>query len=141
MNVDRSELQYQIGAGIRVALFLTVVGLLVIAFLDKAGWWLGIIVYGLMMAPFLTIPLSVAHTFIMRFLPVRGPIVSTAIGVALGLLASLITRDSGYAKPVAIYGGVYGLIVWLRRVTPENPGLVPDKHTGPNGEPPKAPLF
>ena len=34
---DRSELQYQIGAGIRVALFLSVVGLLVIAFLDKAG--------------------------------------------------------------------------------------------------------
>jgi hypothetical protein len=144
--VHRSELQDQFGVGIRVALLLTVVGLLAGAFVigvfgPERDWWLAVIVFGLMVAPFLTILLSVAHTFIMRFLSVRGPVVSTAMGIVLGLLASLITRDEAFAKPFAIYGGAYGLIVWFRRVMPANPGLVSDARTDPDEEPPKAPLF
>ena len=142
----KNDSQEQFGVGIRVALLLTVLGLVAGAVVAGAmrqqhDWWLAILVYGLMVAPFLTIPLSVAHTFIMRFLPLRGPIVSSAIGVALGLLATLIIRDRDFAKPFAIYGAVYGLIVWLRRVTPENPGLVPDKRTDLDEAPPKAPFF
>jgi hypothetical protein len=141
LPIDRSELQDQIGAGIRVVLVLTVAALIVVAFLSGKDGWLAVIVYGGMAAPFLTIPMSVVHTVLIRFLGFRGPFVSLAAGVVVGTLASRITRDPDFTAPEVIFGGVYGLIVGLRHAMVTRRGTVPEEGTDTFEEPPEAPLF
>ena len=77
----------------------------------------------------LTIPISIAHTVLLRCLAYREAVVSVAMGLVVGTLAGRIIDNGEYAKPLTTYGGIYGLIVGVRHVMLTSAGIVPDEGT------------
>lgn len=127
LPIDREELQDQIGAGIRVTLVLTALASVVCAYLGRSGgWWLAILLSVAVVGPFVTIPMGVVHTVLLRLLAFRGVVVSVAAGLVVGTLAGRIIGNGEYATPFVTYGGVYGLIVGVRHVMLTSRGIVPD---------------
>jgi hypothetical protein len=136
LPIDHSELKDQMGTGVRVALFLTIPITLAYAYFQDHGWWLVAILSGAVLVPMVTIPLTLAHTVLLRFLSFRGPFVSVAAGLVVGAIAGRIVANGEYARAFIIYGGVYGLIIGLGRTKLAAPGLVPEKVTDPPHEAP-----
>jgi hypothetical protein len=136
LPIDHSELKDQMGAGVRVSLFLTIPIVIAYAYFQGRGWGLVIILLGAVVVPMVTIPLALAHTVLIRFLSYRGPFVSVAAGLVVGAIAGRIVASGEYARPFIIYGAVYGLIIGLGRTKLAAPGLVPEKVTDPPHEAP-----
>jgi hypothetical protein len=122
----RAGFQSHKSAGVRVALFL-MVPLLILGY-RWAGreWGLVAVLCGLIYVPAVTIPFSIAHTYLLRMIGTRGPIVSTATGLVLGLVVGRSLQDFGFMKLAVIYGAVYGLIIGLGNTSLAAPGLIPD---------------
>jgi hypothetical protein len=131
LAVDHSALRDEMGAGVRAALFLTIPIIIYGAFFipGNEGWWLVIILSGAVFVPMLTIPISIAHTVLLRCLAFREPVVSVAVGLVVGTLAGRIIDNGEYAKPLTIYGGVYGVIVAVRHAMLTSRGIGPDEGT------------
>jgi|SRR6185312_1653011 len=108
----RIEFQGQQSVGIRVSLFLVIPVLALGAYLDS-GHAIEVVVWGAMIVPALTLPIGVAHTYLLRFLGSRGVVTSTVTGVVLGIVFINLLRQPDFTKGFAIYGGVYGLIIGL----------------------------
>jgi hypothetical protein len=117
--IDYSDLSAHIRRG------LTLAGMMVIVALMLVGDAWGSSGFALVMILMTALPFSaiggitsVTHSFVLQMLPWRGPIVSTALGTALGFAAASILRNSELPKPAlvwfaAIYGFIIGLIDFL----------------------------
>ena len=123
---EREELQHQKATGIRVSLWLMIPVLGALGYWAGTQWWLAVVLSGIFIVPAFTLPISVAHTYLLRFFGHHGPIISTAIGVLLGTVLTVVLRRPDYMKALAIYGGVYGLIIGLGNTSIFAPGLVAD---------------
>jgi hypothetical protein len=110
---ERDEFQNQKAVGVRVSLWLTIPAVAFLAYGAGREWWLANAFVGLVIVPAFGLPMSVTHTYLLRLFGYRGPAISTATGVLLGVVLSLIVRHPDYTKALAIYGGVYGLIIGL----------------------------
>ena len=108
----RIEFQRQQSVGIRVSLFLVIPVLALGAYLDS-DHSIEVVVWGSIIVPALTLPISVAHTYMLRLLGSRGVVTSTVTGVVLGVVFINLLRQPDFTKGFAIYGGVYGLIIGL----------------------------
>ena len=122
----RAEFQTQKTAGIRVALFLMVPLLILGYFWGGSEWGPAVVFSGFLYVPMVTIPLSVAHSHLLRLIGARGPFASTAIGLVLGLIAGRFLQVFGLMKVAIIYGAVYGLIIGLGNTSLAAPGLIAD---------------
>lgn len=108
----RSEFLDRKAVGVRVTLYLTVPIVILAGYVGGKDWGLVMV----LVAPFsllVTLPLSVAHTYLLAYLKARGLLVSTAAGLLLGLIAGIVVPEEGLAKVSTIYGGVYGFIIGL----------------------------
>ena len=92
---------------------MVIVGLLFVAqWVNDGGWVLVVVLLAVL--PFSAVAgvISVTHTLVLRLLPYRGPIVSTALGGLLGFAAAYFLRDSMMPKRgLVIAGVVYGAII------------------------------
>jgi hypothetical protein len=111
--IGYSDLSARASRGIKVAGVMVVLALmLVVRWVNDGNWALVVIVLALL--PFAAIGgvMSLTHTFVLRWLPYRGPIVSTALGTLLGLAAAYVLRDAMMPRPGLVFAGViYGAII------------------------------
>ncbi len=121
-----SEFRAQVSVGIRVTLWLIIPLLLLGYRYGGRQWGLVLVLCGLVIVPAFTIPFSLLHTFLLRAIGFRGPIVSSAIGLVLGVVGSRFFRDWGLVKLATTYGGIYGLIIGLGNTSLYAPGIVTD---------------
>ena len=82
--------------------------------IHDAKWWPVVVV--LAAIPFAAIGglTSVIHTVVLRLLPYRGPIVSTALGTLLGSATAFVLRDSMIPiRPMILAGLIYGFVIGI----------------------------
>ena len=100
---------------------MKVAGLMVIAALFAVGQWVhddgwAPLIIMIAAIPFAAIGsvMSVTHTLVLRVLPYRGPIVSTALGTLLGVAGAYVLRNAMLPGPAVGFAGVlYGFIIGI----------------------------
>ncbi|MGZ5138070.1 MAG: hypothetical protein ACXWCX_09730 [Burkholderiales bacterium] len=111
--IDYSDLGARASRGIKVAGLMVIVALMLVAQSPNNRGWVGVLIV-LAVLPFCAIGglISVTHTLVLRMLPYRGPIVSTALAGLLGFAAAYVLRDSMMpGRGLVIAGVVYGAII------------------------------
>jgi hypothetical protein len=126
--IDYSDLGARTSRGIKVVGPMVIVALMLVAWSpNNRGWVLVVVVLAVL--PFCAIGglISVTHTLVLRMLPYRGPIVSTALAGLLGFAAAYVLRVSfpeaaasgvldsmmpggGLVVAGVVYGAIIGVI-------------------------------
>ena len=83
---------------------------------SNRGWELLVVLIGPVIAMAFTVPLAVAHTFLLRFFPFRA-LVSIALAVVLGSVAASFLGPE-WKTPLIGYGLIYGSHVALLEILP-----------------------
>lgn len=113
--IDYSDLSVRARRGIKVAAVVVIVALLAVGQWVNDGGWAPVVIM-IAAIPFAAIGsiVSVTHTLLLRMLPYRGPIVSTALGALLGIAAAYVLRNAMLPRPAVIFAGVtYGFIIGI----------------------------
>jgi hypothetical protein len=123
---EKIDLQKQKSVGVRVSLYLMVPLLWLAWRYGGNEWGLVMALCGLFIIPALTLPISVAHTYLLRFIGFRGPLTSTATGALLGAALARMMMQPDYIKAFTIYGAVYGLLIGLGNTALFAPRIIAD---------------
>jgi hypothetical protein len=132
LPIDRAQLRAEMRIGVRVTLYLVAPVLIYGAYaVGGSKWWLVVILCGVIMVPMVTIPMSIAHTVLLRLLAFHGPVVSIALGLVIGSLAGNFVRDqdASLATAFVFYGGVYGLFIGIAHMSLAAPSIVRENVT------------
>lgn len=114
--IGYEDLGNRVRRGLMVALAMSFATLALSAIgLGDAGYGLAWLLLGSIPFAGIGCVMSATHTLILRMLPYRGPIVSTALGALVGVAAGRVLQDSSLPVPAIIllgfvYGGMIGII-------------------------------
>ena len=112
--ITYNDLNARAQRGIKVAMVLVVIAILLAGDHAPEDWrFLAVLGSTILFIPIGGV-MSVTHTLALRVMPYRGPIVSIALGAALGVVLTLIFGTSDLPKYALVWAGaIYGLIIGI----------------------------